>query len=142
MTLLSGILSGSCVEFCSEVFSATWLLERLRDGRLPPVMSLHLAPPLLNSVAAELAALKNVNPDRYAAVMKGIRKLRMLASGGSTVTPKQRLTWQALLGKPLVVGYGISENFGVVAFTDYGKREEYPLVSLNSGPLVPWTFDS
>jgi long-subunit acyl-CoA synthetase (AMP-forming) len=88
---------------------------------------------LLNDVAVELESLKNSNPGGYAVVMKGIRQLKVLASGGSTVTPKQRGIWRAVLGKPLVVGYGMSESFGVVAFTDYGKRGEYPMVSLVSG---------
>jgi acyl-CoA synthetase (AMP-forming)/AMP-acid ligase II len=83
----------------------------------------------LNTVAAELADLENRDAHRYAAVIRGVRKLNMVASGGSTVTPKQRVTWQVLLGRPLVVGYGMSESFGVVAFTDYAGRGEYPLVS-------------
>jgi long-subunit acyl-CoA synthetase (AMP-forming) len=86
----------------------------------------------LNDVAAELESLQRTDPDEYAAVTKGIKQLKVLASGGSTVTPKQRSMWRALLGKPLFVGYGMSESFGVVAFTDYGKRGEYPMVSLFS----------
>ncbi|KAF3390465.1 Malonate--CoA ligase, partial [Penicillium rolfsii] len=135
MTFLSGILSKACVEFCSEVFSARWFLERIRarsrpSGRweLPAVASLHLPPPLLNDVVAELEDLKNKDPDGYTGVLEGIRNLKDLASGGSTVTPKQRVLWHGLLKKPLVVGYGMSEHFGVVAFTDYRKRGEYPLL--------------
>lgn len=129
MTLLSGILSGACVEFCNSVFTSTWLLDRLRDERVPPVTFVHLPPPLLNTVAAELADMENRDADGYAAVIQGVRKLTMVASGGSTVTPKQRVMWQALLGRPLVVGYGMSESLGVVAWTDYAGRREYPLVS-------------
>lgn len=128
------------MEFCSEVFTSAWLLERIRPRprpggawELPPVTSLHLPPPLLNDVAAELECLKSKDPDEYDTVLEGIRRIKVLASGGSTVTPKQRVIWAELLGKPLAVGYGMSENFGVVAFTDYGKRGEYTLVSLIPG---------
>jgi long-subunit acyl-CoA synthetase (AMP-forming) len=130
MTFLSGILSKSCVEFCSDVFSSSWLLNRLRDENLPPVTSLHLPPPLLNDVAAELANMQKNNTDGYAVVLNGIRGLKVLASGGSTVTPRQRVIWRELLGRPLVVGYGMSESFGAVAFTDYGRRGEYAVVSI------------
>jgi long-subunit acyl-CoA synthetase (AMP-forming) len=129
MTFFSGILLKACVEFCSEVFSSSWFLERLVDENWPPVTSLHLPPPLLNAVASEFADLGNRDPDLYETVLKGIGRLKVLASGGSTVTPKQRVVWRVLLGKPLSVGYGMSESFGVVAYTDYGKRGEYPLVS-------------
>lgn len=91
--------------------------------------SVHLPPPLLNTVAAKLADMENTDTDSYAAVIRGVRKLKMVASGGSTVTPKQKVIWQALLGRPLVVGYGMSESFGVVAYTDYTGRREYPPVS-------------
>jgi malonyl-CoA/methylmalonyl-CoA synthetase len=132
MTFLSGILSKACVEFCSEVFSSRWFLERIRlppaCSGLPDVSSLHLPPPLLNDIASELEDLKNKDADEYDTVLQGIRGLKVLASGGSTVTPKQRVMWAELLGKQLVVGYGMSESFGVVAFTDYGKRGEYPMV--------------
>lgn len=134
MTFLSGILSRACVEFCSEVFSASWLLGRLCDRNLPAVSSLHLAPPLLIDVAGKLAKVQSCDPDGYPDVLKGIRSLNVLASGGSTVMPRQRVIWQELLGKPLVVGYGMTENFGVVAITDYSKRGEYPMVS--DGPRV------
>lgn len=129
MTFFSGILSKACVEFCSEVFAPSWVLKRLVDENWPPIASLHLPPPLLNAVASELEDLGDSDPDLYETVLKGIGGLQVLASGGSTVTPKQRVVWQRLLGKPLSVGYGMSESFGVVAYTDYGKRGEYPLVS-------------
>ncbi|KAJ5377305.1 uncharacterized protein N7496_004714 [Penicillium cataractarum] len=130
MTFFSGILSKACVEFCSDIFSSTWFLKRLVDEDCPPVTSLHLPPPLLNGVASELADLENRDPELYGNVLRGIRQLKVLASGGSTVAPKQRLVWQALFGKPLFVGYGMSESFGVVAYTDYGKRGAYPMDSV------------
>lgn len=100
MTFLSGILSKACVEFCSEVFSSGGFLERMRlrpqssgESRLTllNVTSLHLPPPFLNDFAAELEDVKRKNADEYATVLKGIRQLKVLASGGSTVTPTQRV---------------------------------------------------
>lgn len=140
MTFFSGILSKACVEFCSDVFSSTWFLKRLVDENWPPVMSLHLPPPLLNGVASELAGLEHSDPKLYETVLKGIKQLKIVASGGSTVTPKQRVVWQVLLGKPLSVGYGMSESLGVVAYTDYGERGEYPMVSAFLFPCISESY--
>ncbi|KAJ5114935.1 hypothetical protein NUU61_000694, partial [Penicillium alfredii] len=135
MSMMKCLLMGTCLEFCGGVFSPAWLLDRLQDPRRPPVTGLFLSPPLLDAVASDLEGLRLNAPDRYEGALEGIRGLRALSSGAMQVNPRQREVWASLRGgKPLMVLYGLTENFGIVAMTGWRGSEE----SLEScGPCMP-----
>ncbi|KAJ5692597.1 hypothetical protein N7462_002020 [Penicillium macrosclerotiorum] len=112
-TFFTVLLAGSCIEFCSRAFSPAWLLARLADPALPPATALYLPPPMLDAVAEEVDIWQAKWPGRYEGAIKGIRGLRALSSGAMPVSVRQREAWRGIWGRPLGVGYGMSELFGV-----------------------------
>lgn len=122
------VAAGACVEFCANAFNPDWLMERMSVG---DVSCLFLTPALLDTMEEKLHAARNTWPSsRYGSVMAGFRGLRVLCSGSMPVGPVRRTAWKNLRGgKPLMVRYGMSEEFSV-ASSSWESDDGIPLVGL------------
>jgi malonyl-CoA/methylmalonyl-CoA synthetase len=126
--LVASVISRACLELCSTQFSTGWLLTRLQDG---DVTCMYLPPSHLDALADKIGGEQRTwIRSQYEAVLSGIRKLRILCSGGVRISPSTQAIWKDLRGgKPLVVVYAMTEFLSLVAITDWRADKIPPEVS-------------
>lgn len=116
--------AGTCVEFCNAVYTPDWFWGRIKKG---DVTCMFASPSVLDGL---LESLGKESGEEYEAGVKGLRGLKLLASGAMRVSDKAKVVWKELRGdRPLVVLYSATEVAGLISTTHWEDGEDVPVVS-------------
>ncbi|KAF4213868.1 hypothetical protein CNMCM5878_009930 [Aspergillus fumigatiaffinis] len=134
------IYSGTCLEFCADMFSPQWFWQRMQQGGI----TCAVAPtPLLDMLSESLDVIRNTRPlSEYEQAIRGLRDLRVLCTGSMRVPESAKSFWRELRGgRPLVNLYGMTEVVGMISMMDWKSDTDGPAVNDEGelcvkGPLV------
>ncbi|KAL3478141.1 hypothetical protein BJX99DRAFT_108438 [Aspergillus californicus] len=114
---LAAVYAGSCIEFCSSVFSPEWFWGRMRTGGI----SCMLVPPMLLSALKEsLDVIQARSSDEFESSLRGLNEMRFICTGSLRVPEEMKEVWSGLRGgRQLVNMYGFTEATGMIAMTDW-----------------------
>ncbi|KAL4871450.1 hypothetical protein BDV12DRAFT_194511 [Aspergillus spectabilis] len=128
--LLAGAYTGSCIEFCSSMFTPPWFWERIKHGGI----SCFLASPTL--LASLKEALAQLNEEERKGALNGLKDVRALLTGSMRVPEGIKDEWRGLRGgRELVNMYGFTEAAGMVSMTGWDVEGGIP--TDNCGPYFP-----
>ncbi|KAF9893926.1 hypothetical protein FE257_008897 [Aspergillus nanangensis] len=133
--MIGGIMSGVTTELGDFLSGVDAQIERLKQEDITCMI---IPPYRLIQIADIYDELRRTGGGtEYQALANGLRRLRVVLTGTTDVSPSVRARWEEMRsGKPLLVLYSASELLGPVGITDW-KSSSSPFPSDSCGRIHP-----